>query len=118
MTKQEASRNYGIPENILDEYENWSLCPAVKKAAGARQYDESDIERLGLILTLYDIGFEPSEVERYMRLALEGDRTQSQRMLMLNKKRRGALDEIHFREKQIDRLDYLRHEIRTRQAEK
>ena len=118
MTKQEASERYGIPVNILDEYESWGLCPAVKKVMGAWQYDESDIERLSLILTLHDIGFEPAEVENYMRLVLEGDSTGAQRMLMLGEKRQGMLDEIHFREKQLDRLDYLRHEIRKKQARK
>lgn len=118
MTKQEASERYGIPAHILDEYESWGLYSAVKKVIGAWQYDETDIERLSLILTLHDIGFEPAEVENYMRLVVEGDGTAAQRMLMLDQKRRGTLDEIHFREKQIDRLDYLRHEIRMKQAEK
>ena len=31
---------------------------------------------------------------------------------MLNEKRNGTLDEIHFKEKQLDRLDYLRFEIK------
>lgn len=115
MTKQEASERYGIPVNILDEYESWGLCSAVKKVMGAWQYDESDIERLSLILTLHDIGFGAAEVENYMRLVLEGDSTGAQRMLMLGEKRQGMLDEIHFREKQLDRLDYLRYEIRKKQ---
>lgn len=35
---------------------------------------------------------------------------------MLNTKRDSTLDEIHFKEKQLDRLDYLRFEIqRARQ---
>ena len=118
MTKQEASERYGIPVNILDEYESWGLCPAVKKVMGAWQYDESDIERLSLILTLHDIGFEPDEVENYMRLVLEGNSTDAQRLLMLGEKRRGMLDEIHFREKQLDRLDYLRYEIQKKQDRK
>jgi len=112
MTKKEASEKYGIPEKVLDEYESWGLCSSVKKVMGDWQYDDTDIERLSLILTLHDIGFEPGEVETYMRLVLEGDRTGAQRMLMLNQKRQGTLDEIHFREKQLDRLDYLRYTLR------
>lgn len=115
MTKQEASERYGIPEKILNEYESWGLCTAVKKVMGAWQYDESDMERLSLILTLHDIGFRPPEVENYMRLVLEGNSTDAQRLLMLGEKRRGMLDEIHFREKQLDRLDYLRYEIQKNQ---
>lgn len=118
MTKQEASERYGIPEKILDEYESWGLCTAGKKVMGAWQYDESDMERLRLILTLCDIGFQPPEVEHYMRLALEGSSTDAQRLLMLGEKRRDMLDEIHFREKQLDSLDYLRYEIQKKQERK
>ena len=53
-----------------------------------------------------------------MRLVLEGNSTDAQRLLVLGKKRRGMLDEIHFREKQLDRLDYLRYEIQKKQERK
>ena len=35
---------------------------------------------------------------------------------MLEEKRTAALDEIHFKERQLQRLDYLRHEIRKTQT--
>jgi hypothetical protein len=47
-----------------------------------------------------------------MRLLLEGESTEAERMRMLNKKRSNTLNKIHFRQKQLDRLDYLRYEIR------
>lgn len=31
MTKQEASKHFNIPIRILDEYERWGLCSAVKR---------------------------------------------------------------------------------------
>ena len=37
---------------------------------------------------------------------------EAQRLDMLNKRRSATLDEIHFREMQLDRMDYLRHKIR------
>ena len=40
------------------------------------------------------------------------------RLKMLDIIREKALDEIHFREKQLSRLDYLRYEIRNRQDKK
>lgn len=36
---------------------------------------------------------------------------------MLNKKRDRTLSEIHFREKQLSRLDYLRHNIQKKKSE-
>ena len=82
MTIQEASEHYNIPIEILKEYESWGLCGAVKKVMGAWQYDDEDIHRLSTIMTLHDVGFSNE-----------------------------ALDEIHFKQTQLDRLDYLRYKI-------
>lgn len=112
MTKTEASRLYSIPVEVLDEYESWGLCEEVKKVMGAWQYGDRDIERLSMIMTLHDIGFSNREVETYMRLMLEGDATEQERLRMLSDKRSDTLDEIHFREKQLDRLDYLRFKMK------
>lgn len=111
MTMNEASERYRIPIEILKEYESWGLCGAVKKVMGAWQYDDQDIEHLGMIMTLNEMGFNSSEVETYMRLTLEGDHTEPVRLAMLNRIRGKTLDEIHFKEKQIANMDYLRHEI-------
>ena len=114
MTIQEASERYQIPMHILREYESWGLCGAVKKVMGDWQYDDTDLERLSTIMTLHDIGFTSEEVEAYMRL-LERENSCVQRLAMLEEKRDAALDEIHFKERQLQRLDYLRHEIRKTQ---
>ena len=118
MTIQEASERYHIPMHILREYASWGLCGAVKKVMGDWQYDDADLERLSTIMTLHDIGFTTGEVETYMRLLLEGDHTAAQRLSMLEKKRNAALEEIHIKERQLQRLDYLRHEIRKAQGGK
>lgn len=57
MTINEASRRYNIPVKILREYESWGLCGEVKKVMGSWRYDDSDIERLSIIMTLHDTGF-------------------------------------------------------------
>lgn len=111
MTIQEASEKYNIPIKILREYERWGLCGEVKKVMGSWHYDNSDIERLSTIMTLHDIGFTNGEIEKYMRMLLKGKSTEKERLKMLNDKRLGTLDEIHFKERQLDRLDYLRFEI-------
>ena len=113
MTIKEASERYNIPVELLREYEKWGLCSAVKKVMGAWQYDDSDLENLSLIMTLHDIGFKPDEIETYMKLILSQD-TDKKRMKMLEEKRKNALDEIHFKEKQLDRLDYLRYKIQKK----
>lgn len=111
MTINEASERYHIPVEVLKEYESWGLCDEVKKVMGVWQYDDQDIQRLSMIMTLHDVGFDNSEVEAYMRLLLEGDSTEKERLDMLNKKRGATLDELHFKQKQLDRVDYLRYKI-------
>ena len=114
MTIYEASEQYKIPFGVLRKYESWGLCGAVKKVMGAWQYDDTDLERLSIIMTLHDIGFTTEEVEAYMRLLLEQENSDIARLRMLNRKRSATLDEIHFRERQLERLDYLRHELRKK----
>ena len=114
MTKTEASEFYNIPVEVLDEYESWGLCGEVERVMGAWQYDDRDIERLSMIMTLHDIGFGNKEMEAYMRLMLKGDSTKPERLRMLNNRRSDTLDEIHFREKQLDRLDYLRFTMKKK----
>ncbi len=65
-----------------------------------------------MIMTLHDIGFEKEEVAEYMHLLLKGQSTETQRLSKLSQKRSETLDEVHFKETQISRLDYLRHKIR------
>lgn len=112
MTITEASEQYSIPIEILREYETWGLCDTVKTVMGAWQYDDEDIERLSMIMTLHDIGFEHDEIANYMRLLIQGDSTQAERMRILKQRRDRTLDEIHFQERRLDRLDYLRHQMR------
>lgn len=118
MTIFEASEKYNIPIKILQEYESWGLCGEVKKIIGSWHYDDSDIERLSTIMTLHDIGFTNTEVERYMKLLLQGKSGEDERLKMLEAKRNGTLDEIHFKERQLDRLDYLRFEMKSQNKNK
>lgn len=111
MTIYEASERYRIPIEVLQEYESWGLCGAVKKVMGAWQYDDEDIRRLSLIMTLHDAGFSNDEVETYMRLVLEGEATEKERLEIIGRHRDSTLDEIHFKQAQLDRLDYLRYKI-------
>ena len=118
MTIDEASERYKIPVEVLQEYESWGLCGEVEKVMGAWQYDEQDLQRLSVIMTLHDIGFGNEEIEAYMRLLLEGNSTEEERLQMLNKRRGTTLNEIHLKQKQLDRMDYLRYKIEKAQKER
>ena len=55
MTINEASERYNIPIEVLKEYESWGLCDEVRRVMGVWQYDDRDIQRLSMIMTLHDI---------------------------------------------------------------
>lgn len=112
MTMNEVSERYKIPVKILKEYESWELCGGIKKEMGSWHYDDSDIERLSTIMTLHDIGFASEEIEKYMRLLAAGTSAETERIKILEEKRNGTLDEIHLKQQQLDRLDYLRFDIK------
>ena len=63
-----------------------------------------------------DAGFTAPEAGTYMRLLLEKEDSAGERLRALNRKRGKTLDGIRFRERQLERLDDLRHELRKQPA--
>lgn len=106
MTMQEAGERYRIPMFVLREYESWGFGGADSPCS------DTDLARLSILLTLHDIGFSAAEVEVYLRLALQGASTAGRRLFLLEKRRSAVLEQIHAMERQLQRLDYLRHELR------
>ena len=111
MTKQEIYEQLKIPQTVLDEYKAWGLCDSVKAVMDDWQYDEKDLERLGMIMTLHDIGFDKDAIKEYMNLFIKGDYTSAKRLRILQQERDKTLDEIHFYTRKLERLDYLRHQM-------
>ena len=86
MTIREVSERYNIPMEILKEYETWARKRAAQKTVGAWQYDDADLERLSLVLSLHEMGFDSREVELYLKL-LGQEGTEAQRIRMLSQKK-------------------------------
>lgn len=102
MTKQEVLQKYGVPPDLLDKYAAMQKCSS---------YSDKDIENISMIMTLYDVGFDDSEVKRYINFCLSGEDTAAKRTEMLAKKRKHTLDEIHSKQKQLDGIDFLRYKV-------
>ena len=49
------------------------MCQEIKKVMGFWQYDETDFERLSLIMMLHDLDFTVEEIIKYMILSLENN---------------------------------------------
>ena len=87
--------------DVLREYERRGFCSG--------DYSDEDISKLGLLLTLLDVGFTKDEAAEYLLLASEGCRVE--RLRMLERRRAQLLEDIHERETALSRIDYLRHEL-------
>lgn len=118
MNKEEVCRQYGIPAEVLEECKRWGLCDAAKAVMEGWRYDGHDLEVLGMVLALHEVGFEADEVEEFMRLVLEGPSTRAARLRMLDKRRKRMLDEVHELEGHLEKIDHLRHETRRTDAAK
>ena len=109
MTKEEIRRCCQIPESVLSAYEHWNL-KGEQADKEKQQYDEEDIRKLGLIMTLSEAGFKMSQIECYMRLA-EKNSTEAKRKEILERQRHDLLQQVHDLERKIEKLDYLRYQM-------
>lgn len=113
LTGEEVCRRYQIPAEVLEEYKSMGLCGVVRMAMEDWQFDDTDLERLGLIMALHDVGFDRPEIEAYMRLMLQPGKSKAERLRFLDERRKEKLEEIHLRERQLERMDYLRYKLRS-----
>lgn len=111
MTEEEIRKRYQIPKAALAVYDNQVRTLFNGGGMGDREYDDRDVERIGMVMTYRRMGFEDGEIGTFFRLEQEGEATREQRLHMLRKHRLRILDEIHKREKILGELDFLRHEL-------
>ena len=107
MTLAEAAGRYSIPPDILQEYLSLGFAPG-------GTVDDADLERLGTLIALHDLGLTAEEAGKYLRLTEAGGCC-SECLRILDRRRAECLDDIHRCESQLSRLDYLRHELRRGQ---
>lgn len=62
------------------------MCQEIKKVMGFWQYDETDFERLSLIMMLHDLDFTVEEINKYMKLSLEKNERECLKLLKKKEK--------------------------------
>lgn len=113
MKIKEVSEKYNVPMTALRYYEKAGLFNQVKRVNGIREYDDSDIERLSLILTLKKAGVHIENILKYIQLDEQGQSTSIQKIRILKQERNNILDEIHQRQKNLDTLDCLIYKLKS-----
>lgn len=112
MTAEEIRKRYNVSAAALKIYEDQVRMVSEENQTKEKDYDDQDLERIDMIMTLGKMGFPDEEIGIFVRMEKEGEITKGQRLGMLKKQRRHILDEIHQKEKILGELDYLRYELK------
>ena len=128
MTITEASKTNKIPLALLRWYATEHAGTEKKNPGNKKEtkigkddaihFTEKDIEKLSLIMTLQDIGFDKKEISTWLRLQKDDKHSCAACLKMLNKLRSETLDAIHLKEKTLDRIDFLRYELQRKAGER
>ena len=119
MTITEMSEKYKIHLALLQRYAVEKTgaegTDEKRRQADLYRFTDSDIEQLSVRMTLQDIGFAEEEIAAYLRLRQDGENSAEACLNMLNKLRSRTLDMIHGKEKALERIDYLRYGLQTKE---
>ena len=110
MTVEQASKRFNIAKEELNGYINEGY---ILKSGD--EPDEYDFQNLGTIRTLLQFNITGTDLCRYLNLEKKKDKTaDSERINLLYAARTKLLDEIHEKQKILDKIDYFIYEIKNR----
>ena len=78
MRIKEVSKRFNVSITALRYYEKVGLFEDVNRVNGIREYEDKDIERLSLILTLKNIGVSNETNFKYIKLKKQWEHTNKQ----------------------------------------
>lgn len=107
MTIKEVSEKYDITQDTLRYYERVGMIPPVTRTAGGiRDYQETDLEWVGLAKCMRSAGLPVEAMIEYVRLSQEGDDTIPDRLKLLVKQRAILLEQRKQIDATLERLNY------------
>ncbi len=107
MTIKEVSEKYNVPPATLRYYEKEGLIPHVSRSSGGiRDYGDSDLRWLELVICMRRAGLDIEAVREYRRLYEEGDETIKDRIMLLKKECEKLKERLADTASMLSRLDY------------
>lgn len=106
MKINEVSRKFNISLSKLRYYEKVGLFDNVKRVNNIREYEDNDIKRLQLILSLKSSGLSIKEILVFIELEEDGHKKAQQKTIFINHRNK-LVNQIHKLQKNLDSLDYL-----------
>lgn len=102
----EISKRYNIDIKKLQIFEDNNLITFTEN------FNNEDLNMLSFICSLYDSGLSIDEIKEFMTV-YDNDDSGSQ-LNFLTGCRNDLLNEIHKRQKELDKLDYIIYEIKNK----
>lgn len=107
MTIAEVSKKYNISADTLRYYERVGMIPPVTRtSSGIRDYQEVDLNWVGLAKCMRSAGLPVEVMIEYVRLYQFGDSTIPARLQLLLEQRESLLDQKRQIDETIERLNY------------
>ncbi len=105
MTLEEACKKFDVPRDVILGYIDSGYIRKNDNQSG-NDYQDEDLERMGIIALLLEAGCDPEQIRQYLRLN-EKESMRNRQVTILRKKRRELLDEIHKKQRVLDNLDAI-----------
>jgi DNA-binding transcriptional MerR regulator len=106
LTIADAARASGLSAHALRYYEKAGLLePIDRNGSGHRRYREEDLERIRFLTKLRATGMPIREIRRYAELMGKGDRTNGERLELLEAHRRKVLARLEETARSLDLIE-------------
>ena len=107
LTIADAAKASGITAHTLRYYEKAGLLePIDRNGSGHRRYREGDLERIRFLTKLRATGMPIREIRRYAELMGEGERTNGERLALLEAHRRTVLAQLEETARNLDLIEW------------
>lgn len=106
MTICELSERYKIDIQKLQYFADNHLIAADEEYSGKTE------KQLGILCTLYDVGLNADAIKQF--LLFDSTQNHAGKIKLLNMRRADLLEDIHLKQKSLDRLDYMLYEIKNK----
>ena len=107
LTIADAAKASGITAHTLRYYEKAGLLePIDRNGSGHRRYREGDLERIRFLTKLRATGMPIREIRRYAELMGKGEKTNGERLAMLEAHRRTVLAQLEETARNLDLIEW------------
>lgn len=107
MTIKEVAERYGISCDTLRYYERIGMLPPVARTSGGiRNYTESDLGWIELVLCMRNAGLPIDAIIEYVKLSQMGDSTFAARLSLLQEQRDELIEQKVRIDEMLERLNY------------